>query len=93
MTNLSILAKQSESNTLENLIADVRTAIESMPGATAAEAMTELQDALAGPSWLMIAGNEIEQGEGFRLYWVTLADFLENYDLWFSCLRAAPLKC
>lgn len=87
MTTTTILDIETDSKTLETLIAETKAALASMPRETNLFAMLELQAALAGPSWMMITGDEIEQAEGFRLYSFILADFLENFDIWFSCPR------
>jgi hypothetical protein len=89
MTKLTILYNQTDSKTLEQLIKETRAALDSMPPVLSKDAEADLVGALATPSFMMIAGNPDEQEQGFRLYWLTLADFLENYDLWYNCLKAS----
>lgn len=84
MTNLILLANGIENKTLENLIEDLRAALKTLPGLIRQQALTELKEGLAGPSFMMIAGDVFEQEEGARLWYITLADWLENYNLWYS---------
>lgn len=91
MTNISLLFNQTDSKTLDDMIKDALAALANMPPELRAIAEPELIETLAEPAFMMIAGQgDEEYNAGARLYWVTLADFLENYDLWYNCLRHAP---
>jgi hypothetical protein len=91
MTNLTILYNQADSKTLDDMIKETLAALATMPAELGKQAYAELIETLAAPAFMIIAGqDEDEQNAGFRLYWVTLADFIENYDLWYNCLRHAP---
>jgi hypothetical protein len=91
MTSLSVLLTQTDSKTLDDMIKETLAALATMPANLRKEAEADLIATLAEPSFMMIAGQgEDEHAAGYRLYWITLADFLDNYDLWYNCLRHAP---
>jgi hypothetical protein len=91
MTNLSVLLNQTDSKTLDDMIKETLAALASMPAELGKQATAELIETLAEPAFMMIAGQaKTSKTAGSRLYWVMLADFIDNYDLWYNCLRHAP---